>query len=61
MSKYHFLSFVAYVSTDRTMFVRLYPEQTAAIRLPIMSGGKLGKKYGSKLYYYCSNDGLWVL
>jgi DNA-binding XRE family transcriptional regulator/desulfoferrodoxin (superoxide reductase-like protein) len=61
MSKDHFLSFVAYVSTDRTMFVRLYPEQTAAVRLPIMSGGKLGKKYGSKLYYYCSKEGLWVL
>lgn len=61
MSKAHFLSFVAYVSTDRSLFVRLYPEQPAAVRLPAMSGGKLGKKYGSKLYYYCSKDGLWVL
>jgi hypothetical protein len=52
---------VAYVSSDRSLFVRLYPEQTAALRLPKMSGGKLGKKFGSKLYYYCSKDGLWVL
>ncbi|HAZ05092.1 MAG TPA: XRE family transcriptional regulator [Acetobacterium sp.] len=61
MTKAHFISFVAYVSSDRSLFVRLYPEQTAALRLPKMSGGKLGKKFGSKLYYYCSKDGLWVL
>ncbi|WP_414150778.1 helix-turn-helix domain-containing protein [Acetobacterium carbinolicum] len=61
MSKDHFLSFVAYVSADRSLFIKLYPEQMAAVRLPAMSGGKLGKKYGSKLYYYCSRDGLWVL
>ena len=61
MSKAHFIAFVAYVSTDRSLFIRLYPEQTAAVRLPKMSGGKLGKKFGSKLYYYCSSDGLWVL
>ncbi|MDK2942646.1 MAG: hypothetical protein PWP56_2159 [Acetobacterium sp.] len=61
MSKAHFISFVAYVSTDRSLFIRLYPEQTAAVRLPKMSGGKLGKKFGSKLYYYCSKEGLWVL
>ncbi|MDD3306983.1 MAG: helix-turn-helix domain-containing protein [Acetobacterium sp.] len=61
MSKAHFISFVAYVSADRSLFVRLYPEQTAAVRLPKMSGGKLGKKFGSKLYYYCSKEGLWVL
>ncbi len=61
MTKAHFISFVAYVSSDRSLFVRLYPEQTAALRLPKLSGGKLGKKFGSKLYYYCSKDGLWVL
>ena len=61
MSKAHYIAFVAYVSTDRSLFIRLYPEQTAAVRLPKMSGGKLGKKFGSKLYYYCSKEGLWVL
>lgn len=61
MTKAHFISFVAYVSSDRSLFVRLYPEQPAALRLPKMSGGRLGKKFGSKLYYYCSKDGLWVL
>ncbi|WP_286944811.1 helix-turn-helix domain-containing protein [Acetobacterium sp. UBA5834] len=61
MTKAHFISFVAYVSSDRSLFVRLYPEQPAALRLPKMSGGKLSKKFGSKMYYYCSKDGLWVL
>nr|WP_303871032.1 helix-turn-helix domain-containing protein [Acetobacterium wieringae] len=61
MTKSHFISFVAYVSSDRSLFVRLYPEQMAALRLPKMSGGKLGKKFGSKLYYYCSGHGLWVM
>ncbi len=61
MSKAHFLSFVAYVTSDRVLFVKLYPEQTPALRLPKMSGGKLKHKFSGKLYYYCSQHGLWVL
>ncbi|MFA9376521.1 MAG: helix-turn-helix domain-containing protein [Lachnotalea sp.] len=61
MSKNHFLSFVAYVTSDRILFVKLYPEQTAEVRLPKMSGGRLQQKNSGKLYYYCVSHGLWVL
>ena len=59
MSKTHYLSFVVYVTSDRFLFVKLYPEQTAAVRLPKMS--RLQQKRGGTLYYYCSQHGLWVL
>jgi DNA-binding XRE family transcriptional regulator len=52
MSKAHFLSFAAYVTTDKMLFIKLYPEQGAAIRFP--------KLYGGKLYYYCSRHGLFM-
>lgn len=52
MSKDHYLSFVAYVSYDRVLVVKLYPEQDAAVRLPRMRRGKL--------YVYCNQHGLWV-
>lgn len=61
MSKSHYISFVAYVTTDRVLLVKLYPEQTASVRLPKISGGRLGNKNGAKIYYYCSRHGLWVL
>ncbi len=51
MSKHHFISFVAYVSHDRFLFVKLYPEQNAELRIPRMSGGML--------YAYCNQHGLW--
>lgn len=41
MTKEHFLSFAAYVMTDRILLMRLYPEQNAELRFPIMQGGKL--------------------
>ncbi|MCT4619107.1 MAG: helix-turn-helix domain-containing protein [Marinisporobacter sp.] len=52
MSKSHYISFVAYVKYDRVLIVKLYPEQDAAVRFP--------KMYGGKLYFYCSQHGLWV-
>lgn len=52
MSKSHYISFVAYVECDRVLLVKLYPEQTAEVRFP--------KMYGGKLYFYCSQHGLWV-
>ncbi len=52
MSKAHFLSFAAYVTSDKMLFIKLYPEQEAAIRFP--------RLYGGRLYYYCSRDGLFV-
>lgn len=52
MSKQHYLSFVACVAGDRVLLIKLYPEQGAEVRFP--------KMYGSKLYYYCTQHGLWV-
>lgn len=61
MSKTHYISFVAYVASDKLLLVRLYPEQTAEVRIPKISGARLQQKYGARLYYYCTKDGLWVL
>jgi len=61
MRKTHFLSFIAYVTSDRILFVKLYPEQTPSVRLPKISGGKLQQRYSGILYYYCSRHGLWML
>ncbi|WP_041669254.1 helix-turn-helix domain-containing protein [Acetobacterium woodii] len=60
MNKTHFLSFVAYVTSDRSLFIKLYPEQYAAVHLPKNGGGNLIKKNSSRLYYYCSQHGLWI-
>lgn len=51
MSKEHFINFVAYVSWDRLILVRLYPEQGAEVRLPRIVGGKF--------YFGCSKHGVW--
>lgn len=61
MTKTHYISFVAYVTSERVLLVKLYPEQMASVRLPIFSGGKLKQKHSGNLYYYCNKDGLWVL
>ena len=52
MTKTHYISFAAYVSYDRVMLVRLYPEQNAEIRFPALHGGKL--------YFGCSKHGLFA-
>lgn len=52
MEKEHYISFAAYVKSDRVLLNRLYPEQNAAFRIPISHGGKL--------YLYCINHGLIV-
>ena len=52
MTKRHYIAFAAYAAFDRVVIVRLYPEQDAQFRLPVMFGGKL--------YFYCSRDGLLV-
>jgi len=61
MSKTHFISFVAYVTSDRMLFVKLYPEQSATVRLPKIMGGRIGNKSSGKLYFYCTEHGLWVV
>ncbi|WP_105614667.1 helix-turn-helix domain-containing protein [Vallitalea okinawensis] len=52
MTKSHYISFVAYVTYDRLLLVKLYPEQGAELRFPKMDHGKV--------YFYCSQHGLWV-
>ena len=52
MSKAHYISFVAYVTYDKVLLVKLYPEQGSELRFPQMFGGKL--------YYYCNQHELWV-
>lgn len=50
MTKEHYLSFAAYVKSDRITLHRLYPEQEAAVRFPVQRGGKL--------YVCCNTHGL---
>lgn len=50
MTKGHYISFVAYVKTDKIFLNRLYPEQSPTCRIPIAKGGKL--------YVYCIQHGL---
>lgn len=50
MTKEHSIIFAAYVGIDRMLFIRLYPEQDCAFRMPVMHGGEL--------YLCCSRDGL---
>jgi transcriptional regulator with XRE-family HTH domain len=61
MTKTHYISFVAYVTSDRVLLIKLYPEQNASVRFSKLSTGKLLKRHSGKLYYYCSQHGLWVL
>lgn len=51
MTKEHFISFVSYVTYDRVLTIRLYPEQDSSVRFCQMHGGKF--------YYYCSKHGLF--
>ncbi|MBQ7004798.1 MAG: helix-turn-helix domain-containing protein [Clostridia bacterium] len=50
MSKNHFISFLAYVTTDRIRFVKLYPEGNAETRMLFRGRGYL--------YIYCNRHGL---
>ena len=50
MTKEHFLSFAAYLMFDRIHIIKLYPEQNAELRVPVMRKGEL--------YFYCNKHGL---
>ena len=50
MTKGHFISFMAYVTSDRVQFVKLYPEGNAETRLQLRGRGYL--------YIYCNKHGL---
>ena len=51
MTKDHFISFVAFVTSDRIQLVKLYPEGNAETRLQLRGMGYL--------YYYCNRHGLF--
>ena len=53
MTKAHYISFVAALSSDRVQMVKLYPEGVAEARFK-MSGVK-------RLIFYCNRDGLFSL
>ena len=50
MTKDHFISFIAFVTTDRVQFVKLYPEGNAETRMQLRGRGDL--------YIYCNKHGL---
>ena len=51
MTKEHFISFVAFVTSDRLQLVKLYPEGNAETRLQLRGFGYL--------YWYCNRHGLF--
>ena len=51
MTKEHFISFVAFVTSDRIQLVKLYPEGNAETRLQLRGMGKI--------YYFCNRHGLF--
>ncbi len=53
MKKGHYISFLAYVTTDKVQFIKLYPEGNAACRFRIRGHGWL--------YLYCNRHGLMKL
>lgn len=51
MSKEHYLSFLSYVTGDKLLVAKLYPEQNAEVRF---------KRYGhGRLYTFCNRHGLF--
>ena len=52
MTKQHFISFMAFVTSDRLQLAKLYPEGNAEVRLQLRGMGRL--------YYYCNRHGLFV-
>ena len=51
MTKQHFISFLAFVTSDRIQMVKFYPEGNAETRLQLRGRGFL--------YYYCNRHGLF--
>jgi transcriptional regulator with XRE-family HTH domain len=51
MTKDHYISFMAYVTHNSVLLMKLYPEQSGELRFPKMHGGKL--------YYGCTQHGLF--
>ena len=51
MTKQHFISFAAFVTSDRIQLVKFYPEGNAETRMQLRGMGCL--------YYYCNRHGLF--
>lgn len=51
MTKQHFISFLAFVTSDRIQMVKFYPEGNAETRMQLRGRGYL--------YYYCNHHGLF--
>ena len=51
MTKEHYINFFAYVGYDRSLMIKLYPEQDSATRMP--------RAYSGKILYYCNKHGLF--
>lgn len=51
MTKQHYISFLAYVTSDRVQLVKLYPEGDAQTRFQLRGMGYL--------YWYCNRHGLF--
>ena len=51
MTKQHFISFAAFVTSDRIQMVKFYPEGAAETRMQLRGTGML--------YYYCNQHGLF--
>ena len=51
MTKDHFISFLAFVTSDRVQLVKLYPEGEAQTRMQLRGMGHL--------YWYCNRHGLF--
>lgn len=50
MTKAHYISFIAHITTDRIQFQKFYPEENAETRLSLRGRGYL--------YIYCNRHGL---
>ena len=50
MTKFHFISFLAYLTSDKVQFVKFYPEGNAETRFQLRGRGYL--------YVYCNKHGL---
>ena len=53
MSKQHYISFIAAVSTDRLQMVKLYPQGNPEARFQISDV--------KKIYFYCNRSGLYSI
>ena len=53
MTKKHYISFVAAMSSDNMQMIKLYPEGNAEVRFPTRGV--------RKLFFYCNRDGLFSI